>query len=61
MILDEDKGIMDMIKNQKIFLKYYKTFISTESNYIDAPLEGLAVTLHESIMKKVFIYTKVKV
>ena len=49
-----------MTNNQKIFLECYKTSISVDLYGIDAPLEGLTVTLCEVITKKVFLYNNEK-
>ena len=59
-MLDKGKDIMDMTNNQKILLECYKTSISVDLYGIDAPLEGLTVTLCEVITKKVFLDTNGK-
>ena len=57
MILNEFKGILEMITKNKVFLEWYKTSISIKYDGIDESVEGLPVSLREKIMNKVFLYS----
>ena len=57
MILNEFEGILEMITKNKVFLEWYKTYISIKYDGIDESVEGLPVSLREKIMNKVFLYS----
>ena len=59
-MIDKGEDILLMTKNQKIFLECYKTSIFVDLYGIDAPSEGLTVTLYEFITKKGYLDTNGK-
>ena len=49
---------MEMISKHNFFSERYKVSIYADFDGIDAPLEGLLVTLREEMTNKIFLDTK---